>query len=143
MGTSVQGRRDPVKAGFWGEHLSAWRGSGESIVGYCRRHGLLEQSFHYWKKTLSARDGAATGDGDSGADGVAEVPGKVALVARGRGRLALASGEPSFAEVRVVTESSASGVSVVLEGGREVRVGRGFDGETLQRVVAALESLSC
>jgi len=39
---------------FWEDHLRAWQESGMSQAGYCRRHGLSDKSFLYWKKRLAA-----------------------------------------------------------------------------------------
>ena len=49
---------------------------------------------------------------------------------------------PTFVPVRVVPDNAQTGdgsVTVVLAGGRTVRVGPGFDAATLRRVVAVLE----
>jgi len=138
MGASGKGRRDRVKSGLWGGHLAAWRESGESIAGYCRRHGLLEQSFHYWKKVLSSEGGDASGTLDVGACVAGGASGPC-----GAGSSALTPASALFAEVRVVDATPSPELTVVLAGGRSVRVPRDFDGETLQRVVVALESLSC
>src|SRR6516225_5222876 len=47
---------------------------------------------------------------------------------------------PAFVPVQVVPdEAGAGGVTVVLAGGRTVRVSPGFDAATLRRVVAVLE----
>jgi hypothetical protein len=49
----------------------------------------------------------------------------------------------AFAPVRVTSAQPAvSGLEVVI-GGAVVRVGRGFDGDLLRRVVAALGEASC
>ena len=40
---------------FWGNQLRAWQASGQSQVGYCRKHGLSCKSFVYWKKRLVPR----------------------------------------------------------------------------------------
>lgn len=156
MGVSGRGRRDRVKAGLWGVHVAAWRESGESMAGYCRRHGLLEQSFHYWKKVLSSEGGAVSGALDAGADGACRALGvlgdgvdgeagsrETCVARRARGSSARTRVSAPFAEVRVVDDVPAAELTVVLAGGRAVRVPRGFDGETLRRVVVALESLSC
>jgi hypothetical protein len=38
---------------FWEDHLRAWRESGLTQAGYCRKHGLSDKSFLYWKKRLA------------------------------------------------------------------------------------------
>lgn len=49
---------------------------------------------------------------------------------------------PAFVPVRVLADdatSAAGGVTIVLAGGRTVRVEPGFDGATLRRLLAVLE----
>ena len=41
------------KAAYWAEHFEAWRGSGLSQGAYCRRHGLSQSSWGYWRKRLA------------------------------------------------------------------------------------------
>jgi len=56
------------------------------------------------------------------------------------------TGKPAFAEVRVIPESegnSTSPISVVLSGGREIRIRPNFDEATLVRVVDLLEGKTC
>ena len=49
-------------------------------------------------------------------------------------------GTPQWIPVEVsAKERDAAVLSVVLDGGRRIEVRRGFDGETLRRLVAALE----
>ena len=49
------------KAAYWSEHIAAWHRSGLSQGAYCRRHGLSQSSWGYWRKRLatSADEGAA------------------------------------------------------------------------------------
>jgi hypothetical protein len=50
-----------------------------------------------------------------------------------------------FAEVAVtppVSDASAA-IEVVVRGGRTIRIGPGFDAETLSRVLAMVEGLGC
>lgn len=49
------------KAAYWAGHFEAWRGSGLSQGSYCRRHGLSQSSWGYWRKRLatSADEGTA------------------------------------------------------------------------------------
>ena len=41
------------KAAYWTEHVTAWRKSGLSQGAYCRRHGLSQSSWGYWRKRLA------------------------------------------------------------------------------------------
>lgn len=109
----------------WRAHVSAQGCSGLSAADYCREHGLHPGSFYRWKRRLGA-----SGD----ADGVhGESP-----LARGNGH-----GGPLFAEVVVQSPRGEAGLEVVLGRGRRVWVHPGFDDETLARVVAVLERVSC
>lgn len=51
--------RDPRRERFWRKAMSAWRASGLGVRAYCRRPGLVETSFHYWRRELMRRDAAA------------------------------------------------------------------------------------
>ena len=41
------------KAAYWTEHIAAWHCSGLSQGAYCRRHGLSQSSWGYWRKRLA------------------------------------------------------------------------------------------
>ena len=41
------------KAAYWAGHFEAWRGSGLSQGAYCRRHGLSQSSWGYWRNRLA------------------------------------------------------------------------------------------
>ena len=48
------------KAAYWTEHIAAWHKSGLSQGAYCRRHGLSQSSWGYWRKRLArSADGEA------------------------------------------------------------------------------------
>jgi hypothetical protein len=51
-GTTV---RDRKKEAFWRKHIAGQRGSGESVRGYCRAHGLKEPAFYWWRSELARR----------------------------------------------------------------------------------------
>jgi transposase-like protein len=95
-----------------------------TITDYCFAHGLKTHTFHNWRRRLK-QETQGTDEGD------------------------IESREPTkpvFAEVLVVSReclSPPSVVEVVLQGGRRLRVGSGFDEETLRRLVVLLESLPC
>jgi len=109
-------RRDPVKEQFWCDVVTRWRGSGLSVRAFCARESLSEPSFYVWRRELARR---GRGDGTA----------------------------PPFVPVKVV-EPRASGaaatpgvpgaIEVVVREGLVVRVGAGFDGDTLRAVVAVL-----
>src|SRR5665213_3266072 len=50
--------RDRKKESFWRRHLKAQVRSGLSVAGYCRRHGLREHGFYWWRRELARRDAA-------------------------------------------------------------------------------------
>lgn len=94
--------------------VAALRASGETPAAFARRHGLHEVRVQRW----------------------------VARVGR-KARSAAPAQPVAFAPVRVTSAQPAvSGLEVVI-GGAVVRVGRGFDGDLLRRVVAALGEASC
>ncbi|WP_439333345.1 IS66 family insertion sequence element accessory protein TnpA [Solidesulfovibrio aerotolerans] len=41
------------KAAYWAGHIETWRGSGLSQGAYCRRQGLSQSSWGYWRKRLA------------------------------------------------------------------------------------------
>jgi hypothetical protein len=47
--------RDQQKESFWRKHIDGHRGSGESIRAYCRRRGLREPRFYWWRAELARR----------------------------------------------------------------------------------------
>lgn len=48
--------RDRKKEAFWRKHIQRQRGSGELIRAYCRRHGLKEPAFYWWRSNLARRE---------------------------------------------------------------------------------------
>jgi len=107
------------RAEYWRGHIRACALSGLSIAGYCRHEGLSTSGYHWWKRRLKARD----------ASGASET-------------LAVAA---AFAEVAVARSVSEAGpaLEVVVRGGRAIRIGPGFDAETLVRVLDVLERVGC
>jgi transposase len=117
---SQRGRvRDVNKERFWRDALRRWRSSGQTIRGFCRDQGLLEVSFHAWRRTIAWRD--------------EQVPSAM-LVER----------EPVFVPLRLtptVPTANAVPLELVLGSGRIVRVSPGFDAGTLRRLLAVLHDL--
>jgi hypothetical protein len=52
--------RDLKKEEFWRQRLGAQGGSGLSIRGWCRRHGVRESAFYWWRRELGRRDAEAS-----------------------------------------------------------------------------------
>ena len=48
-------KRKKKEAG-WRRHIAEQAGSGLSIVDYCRRQGLREPGFYWWRRELARRD---------------------------------------------------------------------------------------
>ena len=47
--------KEKAGAGFWLEHVKAWRGSGERQWDYCERHGLKLSAMRYWCRHRPSR----------------------------------------------------------------------------------------
>lgn len=52
-------RRDLKKEEFWRGRLVAQAGSGLSVRAWCRRHGVRESGFYWWRTRLARREVAA------------------------------------------------------------------------------------
>src|SRR5271167_4547686 len=104
---SMHNRRSSIKERFWRRVVRQFRGSGLSGRGFCEEHGLSVPSFYGWRRTLAARDEAV----------VRFVPVQV-------------TPQP------LTGDESAGAVELVLGAGRRLRIGPGFDGPTLTRLLA-------
>ena len=108
------------------EQVAAWRRviadqeRGDQTQGeFCARRGLKLETFRNWKYRRAREKRPSDQD---------ERP------------------EPiRFVPVRVVDRGveTSSGVELALSGGRVVRVARGFDPETLKRLIETLGTLPC
>jgi len=90
-----------------------WRKSGLSVRAFCIEQELSEPSFYAWRRTLAQREATA----------VQFVPVTVTPAPRSAS----------------VGDGSAGELEVVLDAGRRLRIGPGFDGPTLARLLALLE----
>ncbi len=95
--------------------VSEFGSSGLNRSQFCRRQGLTLGTLNRY---LERMQGESTNSASNG--------GLVAVELRG---------------VKLGQDREASGLAVVLSGGRRVEVGAGFDGATLQRLVQALETM--
>lgn len=94
--------------------VAALRASGETPAEFARQHGLREARVQRWAGRVSKKPRAA------------------------------ARRQPvAFAPVRVTAEPAGASMLDVVVGQAVVRVGHGFDGELLRRVVATLGEVSC
>jgi hypothetical protein len=50
-------RRDSKKESFWRAMVLGHSGSGLSVRAWCRRRGLREPAFYWWRRQLVGRDG--------------------------------------------------------------------------------------
>jgi transposase-like protein len=110
---STNKERSSSKEQFWRRMVRQWRNSGLSVRAFCAEQGLSEPSFYAWRRTLAERDEAT----------VPFVPLTV-------------TPEPRSA---TAADGSAGALELVLDAGRCLRIGPGFDGPTLARLLALLE----
>jgi transposase-like protein len=109
---ATNNQRSRSKEQFWRRMVRQCQGSGLSVRAFCEDYGLSEPSFYAWRRILKERDAAA----------VRFVPVQV-----------------TPAPTAPLADSSADALELLLGVGRRVRVGPGFDGPTLQRLLALLE----
>lgn len=119
-------RRDPARERSWRLRIREQARSGLSVREFCRREGLKDWTFRWWRQELIRRD---------------KVP---ALTPRGEPTGAT----PAFLPVRVVdlgavATRSVPAIEIVLPAGPTVRVPHGFDPRTLGDVLAVLEGRPC
>ena len=109
---------------FWREHVAGWKSSGLSLRLYSERHGLKAGTLGYWNSRLKAQ----------AADALTSSAGPEAAATF----LAVHVAEPAVS----VPEPRDQGVELVLPGGYVVRIGRGFDAVTLDRLLTVIERRS-
>lgn len=116
-------RRDVELERRWRELVEARERSGLSIQAFCGGRGVSASSFHYWKRELASREGAKPAVGER--EGARPVVGDFVAVQVSGGS--------------ATSKGAAEGVEIEVAGA-VVRVLRGFDEETLTRVVRALRA---
>jgi hypothetical protein len=115
---TLQHRPKTAQEQHWQEVIDRQRKSGKNVKSFCQDEKLKRWQFFWWQHELVKR-GLLTGTNRC----------------RKRSR-------PRFAPVVIATGLDA-GVELCLPQGRRVRVGRGFDAETLARVLSVVEGRSC
>ena len=96
------------------ELVAEYEASGLGRTAFCQQRGLSLSTLSRYRKRQEQTAGEAT-------------EGKRWLAVEVSGSAAVAGGE------------RASGLAVVLPGGRRIEIGRGFDAETLQRLLVVVE----
>ena len=109
---------------FWRDHVAGWKSSGLSLRLYSERHGLKAGTLGYWNSRLKAQ----------AADALTSSAGPETAATF----LAVHVAEP----VVSVSEPRDDRIELVLKGGSVLRVGRGFDAMTLDRLLDVVERRS-
>jgi hypothetical protein len=122
-----RGKRDGGKERFWRRTFRQWRRSRLSVRAFCAEYGVAEPSFYAWRRIVAQRDQESTPVRAKPVPGSAHDAGPASDDA------------PVFVPLRVIDVATQVALEVVLERGRAVRVLRGFDSETLRRLLALLE----
>jgi len=141
MGSALE---RPRSAEAWSQVVQEWRRSRQITREFCRTRGLTVKTFQWWRWALTACGGrppvrrhGPPADVRGPSAGVADrmppapVPAFIEVV-------------PRAAPPSVTAERRASGVEVLVVGGRgerRVRVDAGFDVATLRQVVSVLEEV--
>jgi hypothetical protein len=123
-------RRDPSRERFWRRTVRQQVQSGLSVRDFCRREGLKDWTFRWWRQELARRDGPS-----------ASAP----QVEPGSKPTGAAS---AFLPVQVidlesVAPRSPAPIEIVLPSGPTVRVPVGFDPRTLGAILSVLEGTGC
>jgi transposase len=98
---------------FWRRLIRQHERSGDSIKAFCQSQGVSQPAYFAWRKKLALGKRTNT--------------------------------QPDFVAVQLApnTPVPASGIEIVLNGGRRVRVEPGFDQQLLSDVLRVLEKRAC
>jgi len=116
--------RNLAKEAAWRRRLDRHAASGQSIRAWCRRHGVKEAGFHWWRRELARRDGEQAPSVRRDAEAQAS----------------------SFVPVHVTDDPARDGdpqIEIVLTDGRRIRVTGTVDREMLTQVLDVLERRAC
>lgn len=118
---------DGIQEHLWRERIEAWRVSGQSQQQFCRVHGIAGSSFSRWKHELKRQDEKA----------------EAAVAASGMQTSETVSWTEVHLPVQRATVASFGGFEVLLPSGWSVRLGPGFEADSLRRLLSVLEEQSC
>lgn len=131
-------RRDSAKEAFWRQMVSQWGDSGLTVRAFCEEQGQNESRFYWWKRQLKRRST------ENHRSSRVSHPG--------------GSSEgscPSFLPIQILQEADSArwaiegggypgaSLTVVLPSGYRIEVSRGFDEQSLGRLLGLLESRGC
>ena len=126
----------------WTEQIERWRSSGDSVRAFCRRHGLSEASFYWWRRELGLNDSPVRA-----AQAVTSKPkGSTRASSKGESASSRASaltGEAGFAELRLSEGYDVHGdrIELTLPTGERILVGPGVSDAHLRRVLTAVREV--
>ena len=103
-----QKTRNTDQQQFWRMAIDAHRESDLSVAAFCRKEGISEPAFYYWRKKLS-----------------------------GGGSKAGRQGGAAFIEVAIPGRDNAA-LELLLASGNTLRIGPGVDNERLSEILLVL-----
>jgi transposase-like protein len=116
--------RDLAKEAVWRRRLDRHADSGQTVRAWCRRHGVKEAVFHWWRRELARRNAEQAPSVHR--DGEAQAG--------------------SFVPVHVTDGPARAGdgqIEIELTDGRRVRVTGTVNREMLTQVLDVLERRAC
>lgn len=133
--------RDLTKEALWRRQLARHADSGHSVRGWCRRHGVKEAVFHWWRRELVRRDAEQVSAIRHGAIVQASGDRDHAAVQGSSARRVAEVQAGSFVPVRVTEDSARDDngqIEIELTDGRRIRVTGTVNREMLTEVLAVL-----
>lgn len=116
--------RDLAKEAAWRRRLARHADSGQAVRAWCRRHGVKEATFHWWRRELARRDAEQLPSVRRDAEAPAT----------------------SFVAVHLTDEPALAGdgqIEIELTDGLRVRVTGTVNREMLTQVLDVLERRAC
>jgi hypothetical protein len=108
--------RDEVRAQRWRERIERWELSGLTVRAFCRKAGLSQGTFFYWRRALAQRSA---------------------------GPAAKAAALPRFVPVTIRPSPHSPDIEIQLPDGTVIRGTGEATPERLGQVAAALRAAAC
>jgi Transposase len=123
-------RRDPARERFWRRTIRQQEKSGLTVPDFCRREGLKDWTFRWWRQELARRDQQPLSAPRRQQEGPP------------------IEATPAFLPVRIIDQEPFAPqppppIEIVWPTGPTVRVPTGFDPRTLGDILAVLEGRPC